>query len=462
MDPPPAAGRDLTTGSIPRHLVAFATPMLAASALQTAYSFVNAFWVGRRLGTEALAAVTVSQPIIFITIAAAAGLTLGANILVAQYYGAREWARLRDTVQTSVVLIGGISVALLLLGQLMVRRLLVAIHTPPDIFAASDGYLHVVLWSLPFSFGLFLISSLLRGIGDSQTPVYFQAVSVLLNGLLDPVLMFGWLGFPRLGLNGTAWATLVAQVLAVAALFLYIPRHRPLVAPDWRRLQVDRPTAWLLVRIGVPSMVQQSVVSVSMLFIVSFVSAFGSHADAAFGAAIRIDGIAFLPALTMSLAVATLAGQNIGARLFDRVRQVFWWGLLMSVGISGAIAAVVIADPESFIRIFIRDPEVVAIGVGYLRIVAFTYVVYAVMFVSNGVINGSGQTAVTTAFSITALWGIRLPLAWYLSHRMHSVRGIWIAMLTSVLFGMVFSLAYYATGRWKRPVVRHRRAAGGE
>jgi putative MATE family efflux protein len=443
-------------------LVAFATPMLAASALQSAYSFVNAFWVGRRLGTEALAAVTVSQPVIFVIIASAAGLTLASNILVAQYYGAREWDRLRQTVQTSVALVGVGSLLVLMVGQLAVRRLLTAINTPPDILPASVSYLHITLWTVPFSFGIFLIASLLRGIGDSRTPVYFQAVSVLLNGLLDPVLMFGWLGFPRLGLNGTAWATLIAQAMAVAALFVYIPRRRPLVAPDWSRLQLDRATAWLLLWIGVPSMVQQSVVSVSGLFIVSFVSAFGSTADAAYGAALRIDGVAFLPALTMGLAVSTLAGQNLGARLFDRVRQTFRWGILLSTGISAVIAAVVIAFPRFFVHIFSTDPAVVAIGAGYLRIVGWTYILYAVMFASNGVINGSGQTLITTAFSITALWGIRLPLAWYLAHHMHSVRGIWWGMLSSVFFGMLFSLAYYATGRWKQVVVRHRRGAGGE
>jgi putative MATE family efflux protein len=458
--PRPSAGRDLTTGSIPRHLVAFATPMLAANALQTAYSFVNAFWVGRFLGTEALAAVTVSQPVIFVVIASAAGLTLAGNILVAQYYGAREWDRLRQTVQTSVTLVSIASVLLLVVGQLVVRRLLVAINTPADIFAASVSYLHITLWTIPFAFGIFLIASLLRGIGDSRTPVYFQVISLLLNAILDPLLMFGWLGFPRLGLNGTAWATLTAQVLAVIALFFYLPQRRPLVAPDWRRLQLDRATAWLLLWIGVPSMVQQSVVSVSGLFIVSFVSAFGSTADAAYGAAIRIDGIAFLPALTMGLAVSTLAGQNLGARLFDRVRQTFRWGILLSAGLSALIAAVVIGFPRSFIHIFSTDPEVVAIGAGYLRIVGWTYLLYAVMFASNGIINGSGQTLITTAFSVTSLWGIRLPLAWYLAHRMHSVRGIWWGMLSSVFFGMLFTLAYYATGRWKRVVVRHRRGAG--
>jgi putative MATE family efflux protein len=295
---------------------------------------------------------------------------------------------------------------------------------------------------------------MLRGIGDSQTPVYFQAVSVVVNAVLDPLLMFGWLGFPRLGLNGTACATLIAQSGAVIGLLLYIPRKRPLVAPDWRHLRVDRPTGWLLVRIGVPAMIQQSVVSVSMLVITSFVSAFGTLADAAFGAALRIDMVAFLPAMTVGVAIATLAGQNIGAGKLARVRGVFWWGMLLSGGISLVIAGLAVGLPRVWLRAFLDDPQAIAIGSGYLRIVGFTYALYAAMFISHGVINGSGHTTVTTLISIVTLWGIRLPLAAALSRSLHTETGIWYAMLVSVASSMLLSQAYYFSGRWKRPVVR--------
>ena len=454
--PPPRVGRDMTVGSIPRHLVAFALPMLAGSALQTAYSFVNAFWVGKKLGTQALAAVTVSQPVIFVSIAAAAGLTLATNILIAQYYGARDWDRLKGVVQTSVVFITVVGFVLLALGLTFDRRLLSLINTPPDVFAASLSYLRIVLWTLPLAFWIFLIISMLRGIGDSKTPVYFQVVSVVVNVVLDPLLMFGWLGFPKLGLNGTAWATIFSQAAAVIALMIYVPKHRPLVMPEWRRRLMDLQTTWLLVEIGFPSMVQQSVVSVSMFVIVSLVSKFGSLTDAAFGAALRIDSIAFLPAMTMGIAVATLAGQNIGARKLERVREVFWWGVLLSGSISLVIAASAISFPGFFLRLFVNDPRVVVVGTGYLHIVAITYVIYAVMFVSHGIINGAGHTLVTTMISMIALWGIRLPLAALLSNHSHRPTGIWYAMLVSVACGMVLSVGVYFSGFWKRPVVKLR------
>jgi len=453
-------GRDLTSGSIPRHLIAFSLPMLAGSLLQSAYSFVNAFWVGRFLGPRALAAVTVSIPAVFVMIAAAAGLTLASNIVIAQHYGARDWERLRSTVETSVTLVLGASVVLMVFGLVFSKELLHLVNAPPDIFAMSLRYIRIVMLSLPLSFAIFLIGSMLRGIGDSKTPVYFQAVSVLLNATLDPLLMFGWAGFPRLGLNGTAWATLFSQSAAVVSLLVFVAKRHPLVMPDWGCLRPQRDTARLLLTIGLPAMVQQSVVSVSMFGITRFVSAFGSTADAAFGAALRIDQIAFLPSLTLGIAVSTLAGQNLGARKPERVGQIFWWGAAVSVLISSVIAAAAITVPQVFLRIFLTDPKVIDIGVGYLRIVGFTYVLYSLMFVSNGVINGAGHTFATTIISMLALWGIRLPLAWLLSHYLHSATGIWIAMLTSVGVGMTLSVVYYSTGRWKTPMTRSRAEIG--
>jgi len=458
--PDTTGARDLTTGSVLRHVVAFSLPMLAGSSLQTAYSFVNAFWVGKFLGTEALAAVTVSMPVIFVTIAVAAGLTLATNILVAQYFGAGNRERMKEAVQTSFVLVGVTSLSLLAVGLSLAPSLLRLIRVPDDIFAMAASYLHILFWTVPLGFGIFLIASMLRGIGDSKTPVYFQAASLGLNAALDPLLMFGWLGFPRLGLNGTAYATLIAQVLALAALLVYVPSKRPLVAPDWRRPRVHAATAWLLAKIGFPAMVQQSVVSVSMVVIVSFVSRFGSAADAAFGAGLRIDQIAFLPAITIGMAASTLAGQNIGANKHDRVRSVFGWGVVLSGAICGVIAGFALGMPRVLLRLFLNDQHVIDIGVGYLRIVGYTYVLYAVMFVSNGVINGAGHTLATTLISMLALWGIRLPLAAVLPRYFGDERGIWYAMLASVACGMTLSLVYYRLGNWRSSVIRPRPARG--
>ena len=444
---------DLTVGSIPRNLLVFSLPMLVGSVLQTAYSLVNAFWVGKYLGADALAAVTVSFPTVFVFIALGIGLTIATNILIAQYVGAREWDRLKNVVQTSSLLVGCLSLVFVACGLALAPAILRMMSTPLEIFQPALRYLRIFLWTIPLGFGIFLIGAMLRGIGDSRTPLYFQAVTVALNAVLDPLLIFGLFGFPKLGLNGTAYASILVQAAGLLGLVIYIPYYRALVSPDFRHPHFDLKTAWLLVRIGFPAMVQQSVVSVSMFFIVRFVSAFGADADAAFGAALRIDQLAFLPALTIGSAVSTLSGQNIGAMKLSRVKEVFWWGILLSGGISLAISILTMTFPRFLLRAFLNEPQVVEIGVHYLRIVGITYTLYAVLFVSNGVINGAGHTVPTTIITILNLWGVRLPLAWLLPRHLHSVRGIWVAMTISVATGMVLSLVYYAVGRWKKPVI---------
>lgn len=454
--PSRSAGRDLTVGSIPRHLIAFSLPMLAGTVLQAAYSFINAIWVGRFIGTEALAAVTISFPIVFVLIAVGAGMTMAANIQVAQYHGARDRDSVRRVVNNSTILIGTLSVLLVVIGEFSAPAILRAMDTPPDVYPLACSYLRIFLLSLPMGFGMFLTRSLLQGIGNSTTPLYFQAGAVILTIALDPILMFGWFGIPRLGLNGTAWATLITHSLGLAALVGTLRASHNPVAPrlGWRLL--DRATLRTTIRIGVPSAIQQSLVSVGMVFVIGIVNSFGEDAAAAFGAASRVDQLAFMPAMTIGMAASTLAGQNIGAGRHHRVREVLVWGCLLSGVLTLICSAVAVSMPAALIRIFTRDARVVAMGATYLRIAGSGYICFAVMFVSNGIINGAGHTMVTTVTTLITLWVVRVPVAWGLSRHLGKVDGVWWAMVISFAVAMLTSLAYYATGRWRRPVLRHR------
>ena len=454
QDGTPKHGRDLTTGSIPRHLIAFSMPMLAGSALQTAYGLVNAVWVGRGLGTTAMAAVTVSFPVFFILMAVAGGLTMAASILVSQSYGAKDWPKLNRVVRNTFILTSVVGIAFTLIGHFSVELLLRAMNTPREVFSMAAQYLRIFLWAMPFMFWGFLISSLLRGTGDSKTPVYFQMVFVGLTAVLDPLFMFGWLGFPKLGLNGTAVATIITNCGAAVSMLIYLHMKDHIVAPDWLHLRPDWETSWLALRIGVPSMVQQGLVSVGAMVIIGLVNAYGENGAAAYGAALRIDQLAFMPALTLGMAVSTLAGQNIGAKEYDRVKEVFRWGLVLSCGITLLCSLLVVTVPGIILKAFLKDPVVIRLGVHYLRIVGASYILFAVMFVSNGIINGAGHTFITTLCTFISVWAVRVPLAAYLSNHMHKLEGIWYGMVVGFAAGMITSLAYYFSGRWKRPITR--------
>ncbi|MCE5197923.1 MAG: MATE family efflux transporter [Armatimonadota bacterium] len=448
-------GRDMTRGSIPRHLIIFSIPMLAGNIIQTAYSIVNAVWVGKGLGKADLAAVTVGFPIIFMLLAIAIGITQGTSILVSQFAGARNWERLKNVVQTSTVLLLGLSSVLFILGEFTTPWIMHKMQTPPDVYVLAVDYMRIFLCMIPFSYGTFLVVSMLRGIGDSKTPLYFQTGALLLTAIFDPILMFGWLGFPKMGLNGTAVASVVMQGIGLVALFIYLYKRDHIVAPDWLHLRVDWPMFWLITKIGLPSVVQQSLVSIGMLVVIGFVNAFGENAIAAFGAGMRIDQVAFLPAMTFNAAVATVVGQNIGAKKIERVKDVFGWAVLLCVGITLFVSAISFFTPRFLLHMFVDDSNVMNIGVNYLRIAAITYIFFSVLFVANGVINGAGHTLISTLISLISLWVARVPLAAYLSHRMHRVEGIWYAILISSAIAMIAGLICYFSGIWKRPVVKH-------
>jgi Na+-driven multidrug efflux pump len=199
-------------------------------------------------------------------------------------------------------------------------------------------------------------------------------------------------------------------------------------------------------------MIQQLLVSTGMVVLVGMINQYGSNGTAVFGIAIRVDQLAFLPAMTIGMAVSTLAGQNIGAQRYDRVKQVFNWGILLSGGITLTIAVLANLFPRLLLRLFVQDQTVINMGVPYLRIMSVGYLFISVFFVSNGIINGSGYTYVTTLISIFGLWIVRIPLASYFSHSMHRLDGIWYAIMISMGISMILSTAYYLSGYWKKPL----------
>jgi len=421
------------------------------------YTIINGYWVGRYLGTRALAVITVSMPAMFVLTTLAFGITMAASILVSQAYGAKDWGRLRRVVQNGTVLTVCIATLCLVVALVSIRIILLAMNTPPNVLPTALDYMRIFLWTLPPVFLIFLFSSMLRGIGDSRTPLIFQSVGLLLTAILDPLLMFGWLGFPRLGLNGTAVATVFSNVCCVLMLIVYLHVKKSVVAPNWRQLKADMEMTWLMVRIGVPSMLQNGMISLAVTVITSLVNTFGEKATAAFGAAMRIDSFAFLPALTMGMAVAILSGQNIGAAKFDRVKQSFRWGLIISGSATLAMGIYMAVDARHLMQVLSSDPQVIVLGVGYLKIVPLSYVLLAALFTSNGVINGAGHTLFTAFSTFIALWLVRIPLAYYLAEHLRSLEGIWYAMVVGFATGLIVSLIYYYSGLWKRPVGQRRR-----
>jgi putative MATE family efflux protein len=448
-------GKDLTEGSIPRHLLLFSIPMLAGNAMQIGYSLINTIWVGHLVGENAVGAIGVSLPVLYVLFAFAMGMSIATTIVISQYYGAKDYRGVERAAACAFSLSLILAAALTVAGLLLSDHLLRLMATPPENFSMASTYLRITLAGFVlFYFGL-LVNFMLRGIGDTITPLVFMSVALGLNAVLDPFFIGGFGPFPRWGLNGAAYATLVSQAAAITVNIVYLNRKQHFIAFHPRKLTLDKHLTLLLFKIGFPSIVQQSLVSIGSLFISAFVNAFGAPATNAFGAVGRVDMVAFMPAMSMSMAVSALTGQNLGARKTWRVKEVFRWGIVMTSSITILISLVVVLFSRAILMMFGlgEDPRVMEIGVGYLRIVGACYLFFAIMFISNGVINGAGHTTVTMIFTLLSQWLVRVPASWALSKTDLGLHGIWIAVALSFAVTMSISLLYYFSGRWKRPTV---------
>jgi putative MATE family efflux protein len=448
-------GTDLTVGSIPRHLLFFSIPMLLGNLIQIGYSIINTIWVGHLVGENAVGAIGVSFPILFVLIGFAMGMSMATTILVSQYYGAKDYGMVEKVVHNSFALslvIGGVVTIASILSSDPILKLM---DTPPENFSMASSYLKISLAGFILGYLGFLINSILRGIGDTVTPLVFMSIGVGLNAVLDPFFIGGWGPFPLHGLNGAAYATLISQAIALGISIFYLNRKDHLVAFNLKKLTFDKHITSLLFRIGFPSIVQQSLVSISSIFVTTFVNAFGSAATNAFGAVMRVDMFAFMPAMSMSMAVAALTGQNLGASKPHRVKDIFKWGVIMTSSITILISIIAVFFSKLILTVFGLgdDAKVMEIGITYLRIVGSCYLIFAIMFISNGVINGAGHTIMTMIFSLLSLWLVRVPFSWLLTKTSLGITGIWIAIVLSFAVTLVVSLAYYFSGRWKKTAI---------
>ena len=450
-------GKDLTTGSIPKHLLFISIPMLIGNFLQVAYNLVDAMWVGNKVGEDALGAVGVSFPIFFILIGIASGATIATTILVSQYYGAKDYENVERVVNTSFSITIIFSLILSVLGIIFSDNLLRLMNTPNEIFDFASSYLKIMMAGFTFTFISFLVTSILRGIGDTVTPLIFMALGAVINIVLDPLLIMGVGPFPQLGLNGAAYASLISTIIGCLTGIIYLNSRNHLVSFNIRNLRLDKHIALLILKIGLPSATQQTLVSLGMFVITAFVNVFGKSATTAFAAVGRIDSIAFMPAMSMSMAVSTLTGQNLGAGKPERIKDVFKSGTVMTCIITITISLVAVAIPGFILNMFgigNSGTEVVEIGTSYLRIVGSSYILFAIMFISNGVINGAGHTMTTMMISLVSLWVIRVPLAWIMSRTNLGLTGVWISMPISFALALAISLSYYYSGKWKKTIIR--------
>ncbi len=428
--------------------------MLLGNLLQALYNTIDSIWVGRFLGPNALAAVAVSFPIIFALIALVLGLTMATTTLVAQNYGAKRMEEVKRVIGNSALILTLFALIISIVGILGRRTLLQWINVPPDVIGLASDYLGVFLAGLVPMFLYNVVGAILRGLGDSKTPLKFLAYATCLNILLDPLLIFGLGPIPALGVSGAALATVISQSFSAIVALRYLSKTTGLLDLSKGLRTFDWDLTKLTIRIGLPAGLQQMFVSLSGLVVASIVNRFGSVVMAGFGVGQKLDQFAFLPAMSLGIAVTALVGQNLGANKEERVKEIVRVSVLLGVCLTGLVSLVAFFLPHVLIRLFTQDAAVLLVGTSYLRIVAFSYIAFAIMFTMGGVLRGAGDTLPTMLVTVLALWIVRVPLAFYLSGiESLGEKGAAYAILVSPIVGALSYFAYYKTGRWKRVAV---------
>lgn len=445
------ASMDFTVGSIPKHLLNFAIPLFIGNILQAFYNTVDSIWVGKYLGPEALAAVSVCSPVVFVMIAMVTGLTMATTVMIAQYKGAKNSAMVKKTVGNTMFLLTIAAVIMTIIGICFRKTILTLIGTPAESVEMASGYLLITSAGIAFVFGYNAVSGILRGFGDSKTPLLFLFYSTVINIVLDPVFIFGLGPIPKMGVNGAALATILAQGAAFLLAVRYLNKTNELLSIKINEIKCDPQVTKMLLKIGVPAGLQQTVVAMGHTVIMSVITSFGTSVVAAYGAANKIDSFFFLPSMSIGLATSSLAGQNLGARKYDRVYETMKWGSVLSISISAAMILLIYTVPEYLLLLFTDKTEVLEEGVIILKTLAMAYIPFGIMWVANGIIRGAGDTVVAMILSIVSLWVLRIPLAVIFSKYMGS-RGIWTGIAISMAISGAISYCYYRTGLWKRCV----------
>ncbi len=443
--------KDLTTGKESKLILQFAAPMLLGNVFQQMYNIVDSIIIGNYIGKEALAAVGASFPIIFALISLVIGFATGATIIIAQYFGAKQIEKVKRTIDTMYIFMFFASIVLTILGITFSGAIFKLIQLPEDVFPYAKLYLNIYLSGLIFFFGFNGTAAILRGLGDSKTPLYFLIIATITNIVFDLlfVIVFKW------GVAGVAIATVISQGGAFLTAILYLNKTHKVVNLSISKLKFDKEIFKQSIRIGLPTGLQQTFVSLGLLAIVWVVNLFGTNVIAAYSVAMRIDSLASMPAMNFAAALSTFVGQNLGANKPQRVRAGLVATLKMGAIVSISISLLAVLFSKDLMRVFTQDPEVITIGAEYLIIVSSFYILFSTLFVINGVMRGAGDTLIPMFITLFALWIVRIPLAYYLSLEFGPA-GIWWSTPIGWFTGMTLGIAYYMSGRWKKKaVVKH-------
>lgn len=439
------ADHRLPQGALWKTFLVFLGPMMLSNVLQALSGTVNNIYLGQMIGVGALAAVSSFFPILFLFISFIIGLGAGASVLIGQAYGAREFDSVKAVAGTTltVAILFGVLVAIF--GGFFTGRLLAAVGTPPDILPDSVAYARIMLIAMPGVFVFLLTTAMMRGVGDTMTPLYALALSTAIGLVVTPALIEGWFGLPRLGIVSGAYASVISFVIAMIWLGWFLRRRGHPLAPDARlirALRVDPKILKSVLRIGLPTGVQLILVSLSEVAVLSLVNGFGSDATAAYGTVNQVVSYVQFPAISIAITASIFGAQAIGAGRADRLGDITRTGIILTLIITGGLIVLVYLFSRVIIGFFLTSPPVLELAQSLLHITLWSYVIFGLASVVSGVMRASGTVLVPMLIAIFAIIGVEVPVAFVLS-RAIGINGVWIAYPVAFTAMLLMQSSYY-------------------
>ena len=432
-------------------LLVFLVPLMLSYVLQSASQTMASIWIGRLISTQALGAVSAVFPIVFLLFSFVFGVSSGSSVLIGQAFGAKDFHKVKKIAGTvtGAALYLGIIVAVL--GYFGSPTILKWLATPPDIIAQSDAYARVAFLTMPVFFVYFVYATILRGTGDSTTPFYALIVSSVLAIAITPLFIVGVFGLPKLGVVSAAVSGLIANTAAFAWLLIYLRRKNHPLQFD-RETLVDMGIDWKILgavlRIGLPTALQVMMVSLAEIAVISFVNRFGSSATAAYGAVNQVVGYVQFPAISIGIAASIFGAQCIGARREDKLGSVIRSAVGLNYIVGGIIIALCYLCAWFILGWFITDHSTLVIAHQLLMITLWSYLLFGNSAVLSGLMRGSGAVLWPTINGIFAIWGVEVPVAWFLMHRI-GLDGVWLGYPAAFCVVLVLQFTYYEFV-WKR------------
>ena len=447
---------DMTEGSPWKKIILFAVPMLVGNIAQQLYNTVDSVVVGKYVGDNALAAVGSAGPILNLLIVLFVGISVGAGIMVSQYFGAKERGKLSTTIGNCITLTAIASLFVMIVASLVARPLLELLDTPESIIDWCHSYLLILFIGSAGLAYYNILGGVLRGLGDSVSALVYLLVSTVINIVLDLLFVAQF----RMGVNGVALATVIAQAISAFLCLLRLMKMKEYFDLKPGYLKPQKKYTKRIIRLGLPSGITQAILSMAMIVVQSLTNSFGEMFIAANVIVMRVDGFAMMPNFSFGTAMTTYAGQNVGARRNDRVAQGAKQGTLIAVITSAVITGLILLFGKYLMGIFTNTPELVELSRNMMGILAVGYIAMAVTQSLSGVMRGAGDTMTPMWISIATTIAIRVPIAYgisFLTRTPELPNGrqecVFISLLLSWLIGALITFVFYKRGKWKEKAI---------